>query len=39
MKIEILRRKKNSESSYVLVFEYEPANDSETILNVLNNLN
>ena len=39
MKIEILRRKKNSEDSYVQVFEYEPVNDNETILGVLNNLN
>ena len=39
MRIEIKRRKRNSENSYVQVFEYEPVNKNETILNVLNNLN
>ncbi len=39
MRIEILRRKRNSESSYVQVFEYEPKESNETILSVLNNLN
>ena len=39
MRIEILRRRKNEENSYLQIFDYEKTGNDETVLSVLNNLN